>query len=91
MHLALKLNASGIDLASCLSLDLALVLGTDIDTLHNYTTFIWQNVNHFAALSFIFEASTDNFNGIAFANLYSHSFTLPRWPKALPEPAKRFS
>jgi hypothetical protein len=91
MHLALELDAARIDLASCLSLDLALMLDADIDTLHNYTIFIRQNVNHFATFSFILEASIDNFNGIAFANLNSHSFTLPRRPKALPEPAKRSS
>jgi hypothetical protein len=91
VELSLELNATGIDLASCLGLDLLLVFDANIDTLHDYTALVRQNVNHFTALSFIFEAPADNFNSIAFANLNSHSFTLPRWPKALPEPAKRSS
>jgi hypothetical protein len=77
MHLALKLDTARIDLPTGLSLDLTLVFGTNVDTLHNNAILIWQNVDHLATFPFIFKAPADYLNSIAFANLDSHSNMLP--------------
>jgi hypothetical protein len=73
MDLALKLDATGIYLPACLGLNLALVFGTDIDTLHHHAILIRQDIDHFAAFAFVFEAPTDDFYSVAFANLDSHT------------------
>jgi hypothetical protein len=57
-----------------LGLYLALVFFAHINTLDNHTTLIWQYLDHFASLAFIFEATTDDFNRIAFFNFYLHCF-----------------
>jgi hypothetical protein len=77
IQLTLELDTTRIDLHACLGLNLTLVLGTDIDTLHHDTSLIRQNVDHFAAFPFILEASADYFYSIAFTNLDFHTITLP--------------
>jgi hypothetical protein len=73
MDLSFELDAARVDLPACLRLDLFLVFGTDIDSLYHHAILIWQDIDHFAAFSFILEASTDHFDSVAFANLDSHT------------------
>jgi hypothetical protein len=49
------------------------VLGANVHTLDYHTAVIKENIDHLTALAFIFEAATDDFNGVAFANLYFHT------------------
>jgi hypothetical protein len=67
-----ELDAARVDVAAGLGLDLFLMLGADVHTLAYNTAVINKNIDHFTALAFIFEAATDDFNGVAFANLYFH-------------------
>jgi hypothetical protein len=84
-----ELDSTGV-YRSALSLYLFLVLGMDIQALDNQSSFIWQDFNHFTALTFFFELPADYFNGITFSDLDFHH-TLLNWPKALPGPAKQSS
>jgi hypothetical protein len=84
-----KLDPTRVNCSS-LGLDLALVLGMDIYTLHYHPVLIWQDFNNFTALAFFFNLAANNFNGIALTNLDSHRSLLD-WPKVLPGPAKQFS
>jgi hypothetical protein len=72
---SLELDTTGIDLAAALRLHLALVLDVDVHTLYHYAIGVRQHIDDLAALAFVFEAAADNFDGIAFADLYSHCFT----------------
>jgi hypothetical protein len=78
MDRPLELNTAGVDLAATLCLDLALVLRTNVDTLHHNAVILRQQVDDFPALAFVFEATTDNFDGIAFADFHSHCTLLLR-------------
>jgi hypothetical protein len=49
------------------------MLGADVHTLDHDPAIVQQDIDHLAALAFIFEAATDDFHRVAFANLYSHS------------------
>jgi hypothetical protein len=49
----------------------------NVHALDDHTTVIQQNVDHLTALTFIFEAATDHLDGIAFANLDSHTYYSP--------------
>jgi hypothetical protein len=51
---------------------LTLVLGTNIHTLDDDTALIREDVDNLTALTFILEATADDFNSIAFSNLDSH-------------------
>jgi hypothetical protein len=70
---SLELDAAGVDIATGLGLDLFLVLGADVHTLDYNTAVIKENIDHLTALAFIFEAAADDFNSVAFANLYFHT------------------
>jgi hypothetical protein len=52
---------------------LALVLFAHVHTLYHHTVRLGQDTNHFSTLAFIFQATIDHFNQIAFANLDYHS------------------
>ncbi len=57
--------------ASLVNADL-LVLFTDVDTRDHDLTFIGQNLDHLAALSFLCTTTANDLNSIAFANFYYH-------------------
>jgi hypothetical protein len=67
----LELDTSRVDRAA-LSLDLPLVFGMDVYTLHHDPVFFRQNLDHFAAFSLFFNFPADNFNGITFTDLHFH-------------------
>jgi hypothetical protein len=73
VHCSLELDATGVDITAGLSLDLFLVLGANVHTLDYNAAVIKQNIDHFTTLAFIFEAATDDFHSVAFANLYFHT------------------
>jgi hypothetical protein len=53
-------------------LDLALVLGVDVDTLHHNAVFVGKDIDHLAALALVFEAAADDLYRVTFTDLYSH-------------------
>jgi hypothetical protein len=84
-----ELDASGVN-GPTLGLNLALVFGMHVYTLHHHPMLIWQDFDHLAAFALFFNFSADDFNGIPFSDLDSHR-SLLNWPKALPGPAKQSS
>src|SRR5215207_6997446 len=68
-----ELDPARINIATCLGLHLLLMLGANIHTLDNNTTILQQHIDDFPALAFIFQAATNDFDGIAFTNLDSHT------------------
>jgi hypothetical protein len=67
-----QFDAAGVDVTTLAGLRLALVLGSQVDSLHNYTPFFEQDVDNFSALPFVFQTSVDDLNGITFSYLYFH-------------------
>jgi hypothetical protein len=68
------LDAPGIQVPTAFGLHLFLVLGTNIHTLDGDKALIRKYIDDFPALSLVFQASGDNFYGIAFANFDFHYF-----------------
>jgi hypothetical protein len=63
---------TGIQISPTLRLHLALVFLAHIYTLHDDSSFIGQDFDHLAALPFVLEMTTDQFNDIAFSYLNLH-------------------
>jgi hypothetical protein len=84
-----KFDTTGVN-GAALGLDLLLMLGTDVQALHNQALLVWQDFNHLTTLTLLLDLPADNFNGITFADLDFHFLLLNR-PKALPGPAKQSS
>src|SRR5689334_463440 len=70
---AFELNSARVNVATGLGLHLLLMLGANIDTLDNNAAIVQKHVDDFTALAFIFQAATNDFYGIAFTNLDSHT------------------
>jgi len=70
---SLELDAARVDVATGLGLDLFLMLGANVHTLDYHTAVVNKNIDYLTALAFIFEAATDHFDSVAFANLYFHT------------------
>jgi hypothetical protein len=85
-----ELNTPRLNVATLARLGLFLVFGAEIDTLHNHPAFLRVYPDDLAALAFVFETATDNFDSIAFTDFYIHGFT-PHWPRGLPAPVKQSS
>jgi hypothetical protein len=49
------------------------MLGANIDTLNDNAAIIQKHVDYLTALAFIFQAPTNDFDGIAFTNLDFHT------------------
>src|SRR5512138_1502727 len=69
---SLELAAARVDIMTGLGVYLFLMLGADVDTLHYKAAVFQQHVDHLSALAFVFQAATNDFDGIAFTNLDSH-------------------
>src|SRR5512138_286690 len=72
IDLAFELDAARVDVTTSLGLDLFLVLGANVHTLNNHAALIQEHIDDFSALALVFQAATNDFDGIAFANLDSH-------------------
>jgi hypothetical protein len=68
-----ELNPARID-RTALGLHLLLVLGANIDTLHDNTLVFGKHVDNLTALALILEATTNDFYRIAFTNFDFHNF-----------------
>jgi hypothetical protein len=66
-----ELDPTGVN-SPTLGLNLALVLSMDIYALYYHSMFIWQDLDDLAALTFFFNFSADDLNGIPFSDLDSH-------------------
>jgi hypothetical protein len=69
----LELDAAWVNVTTGLGLDLLLMFGANVHTLHYDAAVIQQHVVHFTAIAFILQAADNDFDSIAFTNLDSHS------------------
>jgi hypothetical protein len=72
IHRALEFDQTRVDSSAALGLNLALMLGAHVDTLHNNPMLIWNNPDNFAAFAFVFKLAIDDLYSITFTNLCFH-------------------